>query len=782
MPTPTLAARFSELAEINNSKDKRMKFFSILAICSVIGAALPASAQSPAERRNAPLAATQMRPDEKIVIDGKLDDAVWQRIAPMAEFFEYRPRDAVAAKYPTEARIAYDKHALYVGLTAFDPDISKLDAPLVRRDQVQGSQDLFALHIDPVGNRKFAQIFRVNAAGAIGDGLFNEDTTNEDFSPDFEFEVRTSTFKNEKGSGWIAEFRIPFSTLRYSDPPSPNWSIQIVRGMSRDEQYRFANGKIPRDSNCFMCYAQTLEGMRDLPAGREFTLTPQITVRRTSDKTNNAPAEKKTDTVVGLDVKFRPRPDLVFDATINPDFSQVELDTPQLATNAQFALFFPEKRPFFLEGADILSSPFNGAIYTRSINDPAWGARLTGRNETSDYTILTAHDDGRGLILLPGAVNTGFARQTSQSQATIGRYRTNIGAVSLGGLVTDRTYDSAPGIPAAHNRVAGVDFVWRPQEALRVRGQLLGSFTKDPRNVRDVPDNDSAALLDYNWRDPLWSFAGGVEQVGKGFRADNGFFSQAGYLNVYQEFQRKFTEVGPFIEVSPYFNVGRKTDEKGRLLYEQFVPGVFMSAAKNTNIGTEIRTNVKVRLRDDAAPLKRDQYYFFIESAPGTWLARYYIETAIGDRADVSANRIRRGYYIGANATIRLSDRFELEPRIDESIMGSKILAIGPERALHERAVQLTGVYHFTARDNLRVIGQYNSVWRDAAFYTTPVSPKEKTETLSLVYGHLRGLGTTFHVGVNTTRSTEPSEKYKRRQDEVFVKASWAFDVAALLP
>jgi hypothetical protein len=96
--------------------------------------------------------------------------------------------------------------------------------------------------------------------------------------------------------------------------------------------------------------------------------------------------------------------------------------------------------------------------------------------------------------------------------------------------------------------------------------------------------------------------------------------------------------------------------------------------------------------------------------------------------------------------------------------------------------VQLTGVYHFTARDNLRVIGQYNSVERGRGFYASSVSPKEKTETLSLVYGHLRGLGTTFHIGANTTRSTEPSAQYKRRQDEIFVKASWAFDVAALLP
>ena len=185
-----------------------------VAVCIAALIVLPAAALTPAERGNPPLTVTPLQPGEKIAIDGKLDEAVWQRIPPMSEFYEYRPRDAVAAKYATDARIAYDKQALYVALTAHDPDIGKLNAPLVRRDQVQGSQDLFAIHIDPVGARKFAQIFRVNAAGAIGDGLFNEDNTNEDFSPDFEFEVHRIK-QNQKGQHELF-FKQFMLTLRYA--------------------------------------------------------------------------------------------------------------------------------------------------------------------------------------------------------------------------------------------------------------------------------------------------------------------------------------------------------------------------------------------------------------------------------------------------------------------------------------------------------------------------------------------------------------------------------------
>ena len=109
-----------------------------------------ATAQTPIERRNAPLTAAQLQPDETINIDGKLDDSVWQRIKPMNEFYEYRPRDAVAAKFSTEAKIAYDKHALYVAINALDPEPNKINAPIERRDKVYGAQYLVSEKFDGV--------------------------------------------------------------------------------------------------------------------------------------------------------------------------------------------------------------------------------------------------------------------------------------------------------------------------------------------------------------------------------------------------------------------------------------------------------------------------------------------------------------------------------------------------------------------------------------------------------------------------------------------------------
>ncbi len=744
-----------------------------LACALAAGVADIANAQTPEERRITAAQALKLEPGEKVILDGKIDETFWARATPITDFYEYRPREGVA-KYKTEARIAYDRDAIYFAMRAYDPDPSKIEAPLVRRDEVYGSQDFFGVYLDPVGTRKFAQIFRVNAVGAIGDGLFNEDSGDEDFSPDFEWDVATTRLAD----GWSAEFRIPFSTMRYASPPSENWSVFLVRGITRDNVYRIGNGRIPREANCLLCFAQTVSNLKDLPAGREFTVTPNVTWRTTRDRESGSPDKRKNDFVASVDVKFRPTANWVLDATINPDFSQVELDTPQLAANAQFALFFPEKRPFFLEGSDILSSPFN-AIYTRAITDPAWGLRATRRGDGMDLTVLTVRDDGGGLILLPGTLGTDTATQDTKSNATIARIRLQNGAWTFGGVLTDREYEKTATKPTLTNRVIGGDVLWRPNSEFRIRGDVLFSETHDERNQINGKKSasDFAALVDYNYRASAWSLAGGIEEVGRNFRADNGFFSQVGTRRAYQETKRRWQEVFGFTEIAPYINWERKLDVDGRLLYQQQAVGVTFEANK-INFGIEASPNTKVRFSNTGDTLKRDQLYGWMELTPGNWLSSFYVGAGAGDRGDVANNRIGRGYFGNANATIRLFGRLELQPRIDESVINSKDSVVGSRTIIRERATQLTAIYHFSARDTLRLISQYNSVRRAPSLYESSVTPFNKTETQSLVYSHKRGLGNTFYVGVNASRSIEPGANYLRRINEVFVKASLAFDLS----
>jgi hypothetical protein len=713
--------------------------------------------------------AYRLEAGEKVVLDGKLDDAAWAKARALDKFYEYTPRDKIEAMVRTEVRVAYDREAIYVGLRAHDPDVSQLRAPFARRDNVLSDQDMIQVTIDPTGARKFGHIFRVNANGSVGDGLFNEDTVNEDFSPDFDFDVVTGRFEG----GWTAEFRIPFSSLRYGDPPSREWSLLVVRAYPRDQRYRFSNAQFPRDITCFLCLADPLTGITDLPATRHLQITPNGTIRATEQRSPGT-RTRDNEVVPSMDIKWRPRADVVVDATINPDFSQVELDTPQLAANAQFALFFPEKRPFFLEGADILQSPTN-AIYTRSVTDPAWGARVTQRGGGFDGTALVTKDDGGGLVLLPNTYTTNFAAQDFKSLASFVRARWQTGGLTVGGLITDRTLEDHRG----YNRVAGPDVVWFPTTENRVRAQVLGSWTTALPDANGSLQKGElreshAAVMDWSYEGPRWGQFLLLEDVGREFRADNGFYGQNGYRNVYSETRRKFVGVWGFNDITPYLNAGLKTDPDGGVQYQQYNFGVRFGLPRNTTIFVEARPNNRIATRADGGVLKRDQVYFAIETTPFAWTPRLFTEVAYGDRLDVANNRIGKGAFWSFQSSLRPHVRAEVEYRIDNDYIDSRETS---ERIILQRIQQLLAIWHFSARDSLRTIVQTVNIRRTPSLWQQPIAAREDSETVSVVYGHRRGITAAFYVGASLTRNRIPGANVDTRQSEVFAKASWTFEI-----
>jgi len=717
--------------------------------------------------------AHRLPPGETIVLDGKLDEAAWRDAPLMDEFWELFPQDKVKSRVRTEARFVFDKSALYVAVKSFDPDMSQLREPFARRDNVLADQDMIVLFVDPVGTKKFAHFFRVNPRGSIGDGLYNEDTGNEDFSPDFEFEVVTGKFDG----GWTAEFRIPFASLRYGDPPSSTWSVLVFRNYPRDQRYRIASAPLPREQNCFICLNNPLTGLTELPSADHLQVTPLLTARTTRDKIVGVYDRTEREIVPSLDIKWKPRPDTIVDATINPDFSQVELDTPQLVGNTQFALFYPEKRPFFLEGADILQSPFN-AMYTRAVTDPSWGARVTQRSDKFDGTALVTRDDGGGLVLLPNTYGTNYALQDFKSMASYARGRWQVGGASAGLLATDRTLEDNRG----YNRVLGPDFAWFPNAEHRFRAQVLESWTTalpdaTGRLVKQEEQRGHAAIVDWRFSNAKWDEYLALEDVGTQFRADNGFFGQNGYRRIYSETGRKFLELWGFNEVTPYLNAEYKTDRDGNVQYQQNNLGVRFGLPRATTVSFEYRPNNLVAVAPDAGIRKRDQYWASIESNPWPWLSRFYTEVAWGDRVDVANNRVGKGAYIGTTANMRPHSRLELEYRIDNDWIDSIEPVEGSNRIIAQRSQQLLAFWHFTARDGVRTIWQQNWIRRASSLWNEPVSHRERQDTVSIVYGHRRGLYLTMYLGATFGRTEDADSGFRRYQSEVFAKGSWTFDV-----
>jgi hypothetical protein len=715
--------------------------------------------------------AYRLEAGETIVMDGKIDDGPWAKAKAWDRFYEMYPLEKVEEKrVRTEARFAYDRHNLYVAVRAFDPDMSQLRAPFARRDNVLSDQDMIDVFIDPVGNRKFAHFIRVNPRGVIGDGLYNEDTALEDFSPDFDVEVVTGRFDG----GWTMELRIPFSELRYADPPSKEWSVLVFRNWPRDQRYRIASSPLPRDQTCFLCLNEPLTGLEDLPSHKYLLAVPQITTRTVENRDLGEANRRKNEVVPSLDLKWRPRSDLVFDATLNPDFSQVELDTPQLAGNAQFALFYPEKRPFFLEGTDIMSGPYQ-AIYTRSVTDPAWGARGTQRTDRFDGTVLVTRDDGGGTVLLPTPFITDFATQNYKSYASFARGRWSLGPVTAGVLATDRTLDNG-----AYNRVAGVDGAWFPSNEHRLRAQVLGSWTTAQYDgsdwVKDDLRQSHAALADWAYNGSEWIEYWRTEHVGRDFRDDNGFIVQNGYKTIYGENSRKFVGLWGTNEVTPYLNVEYKTTLDGQILNQMARPGVRIGLPHATTLTLELRPNDKVSVRPNTTPLKRDQFDINIDTNPSAWFSRLYAEWAYGDRVDVYNNRVGKGAAYSLIANFRPHQRMELEYTMNGDYIDVREPVEGSPRVLNERVQQVLMYWHFTARDSVRAIWQSQMTRRAPSLWDQPVAARENVETVSLVYGHRPTIHTTFYLGANFSRTRVPDASVKSYQAEIFAKGSIAFE------
>jgi hypothetical protein len=733
------------------------KLLPLLATLSL--AASPAFAGFQAHRIGAP---------DAVKLDGVVDDAVWTKAITHDVFYENAPQDKIPAKYRTEVKLAYDNSYLYVAVKAFDDKPELIRAPFIRRDKISGDQDFVGLFIDPTGASTSAQIIYFNPRGAFTDGNFSN-AQGEDEAPDFDFDIVTARFDG----GWSAELRIPFSSLAYKAGEAKPWNLLVMRNVSRDQRYKMFSGQVTRSSNCLLCFSEKIQGLENLPTGLNWTATPQVVARKGKEKVAGQPDRSYSGKDFSLDVKVRPDSATIIDATINPDFSQIELDAPQLSGNTRFALFVPEKRPFFLDGSDIYQTPMN-AISTRSMTEPQWGARYTRRDARADVTALTVRDVGGGVVMLPHAYYTDYANQDLKSQATIARANFKLGKLSAGGLATDRTYADGRG----YNRVAGADFNWQKTEGEGLKGQLLGSATTAQSNgagaLTEGPRTTGfAGRVQYNNNNDQRSWFVMAEAVDRDFRADNGFFSQAGYKVGLVEWINKYGKVGIFNEFEFYMFGERKVDHQGEQIYTDAAAGFWMAGPLDTQINVRVRPFNTSRVIEGGKLHDKKTVWGRIDSSPSRVFSRLSAELEYGDQIDVSQDRRGRGGFASLYGRMRPADRFEIEPSYSSFWVEG---TTGPEtgrRLYTEHALQVNAIYHFGPRDTVRMILQKSRATRNPAYYTQAVAARSTSGTSSFVYGHTAGLGTAAYVGLTLSDGETPGFDPKRRQNELFVKLSW---------
>jgi hypothetical protein len=332
----------------------------------ILLALLPGSAAAQASAaRPSPRAPETLRPalvasrvaDAPPVIDGRLDDAIWQRAAVATDFVQRSPAPGAPATHRTEARVAYDHAAIYIAMRMYDPAPDSIAAQLARRDATGIHSDWADVLIDSYHDRRSAYRFSVNPAGVRKD-VYHFDDGREDIGWDAVWDVATQIDE----LGWTAEFRIPLSQLRYAPAPPDGgeltWGIQFGRQIARHDETSFWAAVLPTTPG-FVSLAGELRGLHGLDSPRRLELLPYAVSRvtrappRPDDPFYRATAPAAS---VGADVKYGITSNLTLTATANPDFGQVEAD-PSVVNLSAFESFFPERRPFFMEGANLFSMP-----------------------------------------------------------------------------------------------------------------------------------------------------------------------------------------------------------------------------------------------------------------------------------------------------------------------------------------------------------------------------------------------------------------------------------------
>ena len=489
--------------------------------------------------------------DQPPVIDGNLNEPVWQRATVLKDFYQIDPGDNTPPSKPTEVLLGYDSKFLYIAFRAFDePD--KVRSTLAKRDNIF-SDDYVGFYLDTFNDQRRAFEIFFNPLGIQGDGVLTEGR-GEDFSVDLLLESKGIIGPD----GYVVEIAIPFKSLRYEAGKGKLWGAHFFRRIQRFNRELDSWMPFSRSIDGNLNQAGHLTGLEGISAERTLELIPSFTVSQSGRFVRSFgvfpgtpaaaldPGRIVNDPVTidpGLTAKFTPSSALTLDLAINPDFAQVEADQLVVTTNQRFPIFFGEKRPFFLEGIDIFQTPIT-AVHTRAIVDPDVAVKLSGKRGRNTFGMMVASDNGPGNLSADdrGSLAICFDRRALDPRVVCNNERfvdknAYIGVLRLKhdigkGENTVGVLATTYNFIEKHNDLGGFDGRFRLDKQTTFTFQLLGTtsrnFFYDPDKDKNLyrTGNGLGYTIDYNvaGRNFGWELYG--EGFTRDYRADVGFFGR----------------------------------------------------------------------------------------------------------------------------------------------------------------------------------------------------------------------------------------------------------------
>lgn len=430
-------------------------------------------------------------------------------------FIQQEPEDGKPATQRTEAFLGYDAARLYIVWVCWDDDVRQLRAHVTTREKIF-NDDYVEATIDTFHDARHAFIFDANPYGVQADGLWTEASSSSDYSFDTVWDTRDQI----SGKGYVVLMSIPFRSLRFNPVAGHDWGITLMRYYARNDESDFW----PRVSSTIsgrLKQEASVSGIEDVRPGRNMQFNPYgfMSSYRTVDQRDPVQPFFSTRTAsmkAGLDSKFVFHDSLVLDTTINPDFAQIESDQPQNTINQRFEVFFPEKRPFFLENSNFIEAPGVGIfstsqlVFTRRIADPTFGLRLTGKAGPWNLGFLVADDRSPGK-----SVPDNDPLSSTRAYFAVGHVTHDIGRQnSVGAIFTDREYQGK------FNRVGGIDanFVLNKNFTWNYRGVVSSTLTPDEGYL--FGQNHEIIL---NGMGRRFSYEAMYQDITPGFRTQVGF-------------------------------------------------------------------------------------------------------------------------------------------------------------------------------------------------------------------------------------------------------------------
>jgi hypothetical protein len=730
----------------------------------------------------------------KIKIDGELDDVQWQQARQLELKYVTRPFENTRPPVTTKVKIFENGDTLYVAFIAQDPKVEDISAFYRDRDGIW-SDDIVGIKLDTFNDSRLAYQFFVNPHGIQADSIQNEMTGGESDSWDGIWQSAGKIVAD----GYQVEMAIPLRILNFEEGNENKvWGAELVRYYPRADRLRISNMPRDRNNSCNLCQMGAISGFKQAKQGKNLALVPTLVLGKGQSRNpeESFEWEDSDNQEIGLDVKWGITPEISLQATLNPDFSQVEADVAQLSINDTFALFFDEKRTFFLENSDYFSSNYN-LVYTRNVGAPDYGAKVTGRIDQQTFGFFVANDEST-TFLVPGNLGSSIADLEQESLNLALRYRYDLSEqLSIGWTGTLRDAEGY------YNYVNAIDAKYQLTDNDTFRAQILRSDTQYPTDLyTEFCDNDceqdedysetvlrlkktdafsgKAYRVSYTHEERNWNVFLNRNSRGAGIRTDLGFGSLADrHQSVVGAGYNWYSENTWWNKVRLSGDWDISHNDNNELIEKESEVHLSMNGRLQSYFEISLLTRVKVGLRDDPSILsitdnstlfteRQGSFYFEMRPSPSWYFSTFM---RFGDHIDYDNNRLGKQWLVRPtiNWNIGKSLQFKLRHTYQN-------LDVHNQQLFTANLSDFRTTYQFNQRQFLRLILVYSDIERNQQNYTFDVDASSKGLGTQLLYSYKLNPLTKFFVGYSDSAyQDDVLTSLTKSGRSVFTKFSYAW-------